>query len=125
MATGNQDALVRYAARVRKEAGKQPATAVWDALATIFPSTLTILWRQAHLSCDQVGDPTLPCSPRLAAHKLTDRPLPMVHGATGSDAASGDYDGQMRLASTRSADQPDVALLGEEGAAGKIIRASD
>lgn len=85
----------------------------------------TTLWGQAHLSCDQVGDPTLPCSPWLAAHKLTDRPLPVVHGATGSDAASGDYDGQMRLASTRSADQPDVALLGEEVAAGEIIGAFD
>jgi hypothetical protein len=42
MATGKHDALVRYAARVRKEAGKQPATVVWDALATIFPSALTI-----------------------------------------------------------------------------------
>jgi hypothetical protein len=31
----------------------------------------------------------------------------------------------MRLASTRSADQPDVVLLGEEVAAGEIIGASD
>jgi hypothetical protein len=42
MATGNHQALSRYAGQVRKNAGKQPATVVWDALATIFPSALTI-----------------------------------------------------------------------------------
>ncbi|TYL85801.1 hypothetical protein [Bradyrhizobium cytisi] len=42
MATGKHEALVSYAARVRKHAVKQPATVVWDALGTIFPSALTI-----------------------------------------------------------------------------------
>jgi hypothetical protein len=36
----------------------------------------------------------------------------------GSDAASRDSDGQMGLAGARSADQDDVALLGDEAAAG-------
>lgn len=42
MATGKHKALVSYAGRVRKHADKQPATVVWDALGTIFPTTLTI-----------------------------------------------------------------------------------
>ena len=37
-----------------------------------------------------------------------------------SDAASRDGDGQMRLAGASSADQDDIALLGDESAAGQI-----
>jgi hypothetical protein len=40
---------------------------------------------------------------------------------TGTDAASGDRDGEMSLSGTGPADQHDVALLGEEGAAGEVI----
>src|SRR5581483_11154664 len=40
---------------------------------------------------------------------------------TGSDAAPGDCDGQMSFAGTCSADQHDIALLGDEAAAGEII----
>jgi hypothetical protein len=40
---------------------------------------------------------------------------------TGSDAAPGDCDGQMSLASARAANQHEVALLGDEAAAGEII----
>jgi hypothetical protein len=47
----------------------------------------------------------------------------VVEAATGagSDAAPRDSDGQMGLAGTRSADQHDVALLGDEAAASEII----
>ena len=47
----------------------------------------------------------------------------VIEAATGagSDAASRDSDGQMGLAGARSADQDDVALLGDEAAAGEII----
>jgi hypothetical protein len=41
--------------------------------------------------------------------------------STGSDAAPGDCDGQMGLAGAGAADQHDVALLGDEAAAGKVI----
>ena len=40
---------------------------------------------------------------------------------TGSDAASGNSDGQMGLAGTGASDQDGVALLGDEAAAGEII----
>src|SRR5206468_11102795 len=40
---------------------------------------------------------------------------------TGSDAASGNSDGQMGLAGTGAADQHGVALLGDEAAAGEVI----
>ena len=40
---------------------------------------------------------------------------------TGADAAPGDGDGQMGLAGAGTADQHDVALLGDEAAAGEII----
>ena len=39
---------------------------------------------------------------------------------SGADAASRDGDGQMRLAGAGSADQDDIALLGDEAAAGEI-----
>ena len=39
----------------------------------------------------------------------------------GSDAAPGDCDGQMGLAGAGAADQHDVALLGDEAAAGEIV----
>src|SRR6202011_4699429 len=40
---------------------------------------------------------------------------------TGSDAASGDCDGEMGLAGTGTADQHGVALLGDEASTGEII----
>ena len=40
---------------------------------------------------------------------------------TGSDAASGDGDRQMSFTGTCSANQHDVALLGDESAAGEIV----
>src|SRR3979490_2559823 len=40
---------------------------------------------------------------------------------TIADTASGDGDSQMRLASSGSPDQHDIALLGDEAAAGEII----
>jgi hypothetical protein len=47
----------------------------------------------------------------------------VVEAAAGTitDAASGDSDGQMALAGTGAADQNDIALLGDEAAAGEII----
>ena len=39
---------------------------------------------------------------------------------SSSDAASRDGDGQMRLAGAGSTDQDDIALLGDESAAGQI-----
>src|SRR5688500_956340 len=41
--------------------------------------------------------------------------------STGSDAASGDGDGQMGLTGAGTADQNGIALLGDEAAAGEII----
>src|SRR5271166_2864486 len=43
---------------------------------------------------------------------------------SGADAASGDGDGQMRLARPGSTDEDDVALLGDEAAAGQIAHES-
>ena len=40
---------------------------------------------------------------------------------TGPDAASGDRDGQVGFACAGAADEHDVALLGDEAAAGEII----
>ena len=40
---------------------------------------------------------------------------------TGSDAASGNSDGQMGLAGAGTADQNGIALLGDEAAAGEVI----
>jgi hypothetical protein len=47
----------------------------------------------------------------------------VVEAAAGTiaDTASGDSDGQMGLAGTGAADQNDIALLGDEAAAGEII----
>ena len=45
----------------------------------------------------------------------------MLAGGAGSDAASRDSDGQMGLAGARSADQDDVALLGDEAAPDEIM----
>jgi hypothetical protein len=39
----------------------------------------------------------------------------------GQDAASGDCNSQMRLAGAGPPDQHDVALLGDESAAGKLV----
>src|SRR5208283_5951849 len=40
---------------------------------------------------------------------------------TGADAASGDGNGQMRLAGASPADQDGVALLSDEAAAGEVV----
>ena len=56
----------------------------------------------------------------LEAVDEVDHVIEAAAGA-GSDTASGDGDGQMGLAGAGAADQHDVALLGDEAAAGEII----
>src|SRR3546814_16426046 len=43
-----------------------------------------------------------------------------ANAGTGADATARDSDTQMRLARARSADQHDIALVGEESAGGEI-----
>ena len=68
------------------------------------------------------GEPALPAVAGLGLEAVdeVDHVIEAATGA-GSDAASRDSDGQMGLAGARSADQDDVALLGDEAAAGEII----
>jgi hypothetical protein len=56
----------------------------------------------------------------LAAVDEVDHVIEAAAG-TGLDTASGDCDGQMRLAGACSADQHGVALLGNETAGGEIV----
>jgi hypothetical protein len=56
----------------------------------------------------------------LEAIDEVDHVIEAAAGA-GSDAASGDCDGKMRLAGACSADQHDVALLSDEAAGGEIV----
>jgi hypothetical protein len=66
-----------------------------------------------------------PALPSVAGLDLeaVDKVDHIVEAATGagSDAASGDCDSQMGLASACSPDQHDVALLGDEAAGGEIV----
>jgi hypothetical protein len=69
-----------------------------------------------------LGDTTLPSVAGLDLEAV-DKVDHIVEAATGtgSDAASGDCDSQMGLASACSPDQHDVALLGDEAAGGEIV----
>src|SRR4029453_11267410 len=69
-----------------------------------------------------LGDPPLPSVAGLDLEAVdeVDHVVEAPTGA-GSDAASGDCDGQMGFAGTGTSDQHDVALLGDEAAAGEVI----
>lgn len=69
-----------------------------------------------------LGEPSLPSIAGLDLEAV-DEVDHVVEAATGtgSDAAPGDCDGQMGLAGAGAADQHDVALLGDEAAAGEVI----
>ena len=69
-----------------------------------------------------IGEPALPsiAALRLKPIDEVDHVMEPATGA-GADAVSGDCDGKMGFAGSSSADQHDVALLGEEGAAGEVI----
>ena len=69
-----------------------------------------------------LGDTTLPSVAGLDLEAVdeVDHVVEAAAG-TGSDAASGDGDGQMGLAGAGTADQNGVTLLGDEAAAGEII----
>ena len=66
--------------------------------------------------------PTLPSVAGLGLEPVDeiDHVVEPAAGA-GSDAASGDGDGKMRLAGAGPADQHGIALLGDEAAAGEIV----
>ena len=68
-----------------------------------------------------IGQPALPAAAGLGLEAI-DEIDDVVEAAAGAaaDAASGNGDGQMGLAGAGPADQHGVALLGEEGPAGKI-----
>src|SRR4030095_14924024 len=69
-----------------------------------------------------LGEPSLPSISGLGLEAI-DEVDHVVEAATsaGSDAASGDGNGQMGFASAGAADQHDVALLGDKAAAGKVV----
>src|SRR5260370_2737658 len=69
-----------------------------------------------------LGDTTLPSVAGLDLQAVdeVDHVVEAPAG-TGSDAASGNGDGQMGLAGAGTADQNGIALLGDEPAAGEII----
>ena len=68
-----------------------------------------------------IGEPSLAASARLSLELIDE-----IDGGeeaparSGSDAASRDGDGQMRLAGAGSPDQDDIALLGDEAAGGEV-----
>src|SRR5208282_4105208 len=72
-----------------------------------------------------IGEPSLAASARLSLELIDE-----IDGGeeapaqSGSDAASRDGDGQMRLARSGSPDQDDVALLGDEAAGGEVAHES-
>ena len=68
-----------------------------------------------------IGEPALPTVAALGLEPIDeiDDVVEPAAGA-GADAASGDGDGQMGLAGAGPADQHDVALLGDEAAAGEV-----
>jgi len=70
-----------------------------------------------------LGDTTLPSVTGLdlqAVDEVDD--VVEAPAGTGTNAASGDCDGEMGLASTGTADQHGVALLGDEASTGGISR---
>src|SRR5207344_1665338 len=69
-----------------------------------------------------LGDTTLPSVAGLDLQAIdeVDHVVEATAG-TGSDAASGDGNGQMGLAGAGTADQNGIALLCDEAAAGEII----
>ena len=69
-----------------------------------------------------IGKPALPSITALGLEPVDeiDHVIEPAAG-TGTDAASGNRDGQVSSTRTSPADQHDVALLGEEGAAGEVI----
>src|SRR5262245_3172230 len=69
-----------------------------------------------------LGKPSLPSIAGLDL-KAVDEVDHVVEAASsaGSDAASGDCDGQVGFAGAGAADQHDVALLGDEATAGEIV----
>jgi len=69
-----------------------------------------------------VGDPTLPSVAGLGLEPIDEIDHVVIPAAgAGSDAASGNGDGKMRLAGASPADQHGVALLCDEAAAGEIV----
>src|SRR5271165_6656795 len=68
-----------------------------------------------------IGEPSLAASARLSLELIDE-----IDGGeeaparSGSDAASRDGDGQMRLAGAGSPDQDDIAVLGDEAAGGEV-----
>lgn len=69
-----------------------------------------------------LGEPSLPSVTGLGLEAIdeVDHVEEAAAGA-GSDAASGDGNGQVGFACAGAADQHDVALLGDEAAAGEVI----
>src|SRR6202022_3164463 len=69
-----------------------------------------------------LGDTTLPSVAGLDLQAVdeVDHVVEAPAG-TGSDTASGNGDGHMCLAGAGTADQHDVALLGDEPAAGQVV----
>jgi hypothetical protein len=69
-----------------------------------------------------LGEPALPSVAGLGLEPV-DEIDDVVEAAAGTiaDTASRDSDGQMGFAGTSSADQHDIALLGDEAAAGEIV----
>src|SRR3984893_16388585 len=69
-----------------------------------------------------LGDTTLPSVTGLDLQAVDEVDHVVEAPAdTGSDAASGDCDGQMGLAGAGAADQNGVALLGDEASTGQIV----
>src|SRR4051812_18171415 len=69
-----------------------------------------------------LGEPTLPSIAGLGLEAIDEvDDVEEAAAGTGSDAASGDGDGQVGFACAGAANQHDVALLGDEAAASEII----
>ena len=69
-----------------------------------------------------IGEPTLPSVTGLGLEPIDEIDHVVIPAAgAGSDAASGNGDGKMRLAGASPADQHGIALLCDEAAAGEIV----
>ena len=73
------------------------------------------------MPAEVVGHAALPARPALGLEPV-DQIDDVEEPAAGAvaDAGAGDGDGEMGLAGAGAADQDDVALLGEEAAAGEV-----